>query len=200
MGWVSKTDRVGPGRNTDEAFPARPRRRRHVALVALLAFAAHLPAPPVAASVAGEYSLKAAFLYQFTKYVAWPSEPDGPVDICVLGADPFGRALDEALANKKAKGQAVVARRVDSASAGAGCRILFLSRSEQPRLDAALAALGTRPTLTVADMAGFPQRGGMINLRLEDERIKLVVNPDNAARAGLKIRSELLRLAEVVRN
>lgn len=156
--------------------------------------------PARAVSVAEEYELKAALLYQFTKYVSWPDSGAGPVSICVLGDDPFGTALDTALADKTAKGQPIVARRIQSASAGAGCRILFVSRSEQPRLEATLAALADHATLTVADMAGFPARGGMINLKVVDERIKLEINPDNAERAGLKIRSELLRLAELVRN
>ena len=178
----------------------RPRLRRAPALLAVLALASGASAPPLSASAAGEYSLKAAFLYQFTKYVAWPAAPSGPVDICVLGDDPFGTALDDTLAGKKAKGQPVVALRIDTIGPRTSCRILFVSRSEQPRLEQTLAALGDRPTLTVADMAGFPQRGGMINLKVEGGRIKLEVNPDNAARVGLKIRSELLRLADVVRN
>jgi hypothetical protein len=187
-----------PERTTEEARLARL--RRCFALAALVAFAAHLPAPAVAANAAGEYNLKAAFLFQFTKYVHWPADPTGPVAICVLGEDPFGDALDEALSDKTSKGHTVVARRIGSAKAGADCRIVFVSRSEQGRLGATLAALGNRPTLTVADMDRFPQRGGMINLNLENERIKLEVNPDNAARVGLKIGSDLLRLADVVRN
>jgi len=180
----------------------RPQRRRSraTALVVGIALAASLSAPGVGANVTDEYSLKAAFLYQFTKYVAWPSDPDGPISICVLGDDPFGSTLDDTLADKTASGQSLVARRIGSASAGASCRIVFVSRSERGNLDATLSALARRPTLTVADMEGFPQHGGMINLKLEDDRIRLEVNPDNAARAGLKIRSELLRLADVVRN
>jgi hypothetical protein len=162
--------------------------------------AATLWASPVNATVTDEYSLKAAFLYQFTKYVAWPDDPEGPIAICVLGDDPFGATLDKTLADKTSGGRAIVARRVGSASAGAACRILFVSSSERSNLAATLAALGDRPTLTVADMDGFPQRGGMINLKLENGRIRLEVNPDNAARAGLKVRSELLRLADVVHN
>jgi len=173
--------------------------RATVGIVGIV-LAATLSASGVRANVTDEYRLKAAFLYQFTKYVAWPSEPDGPISICVLGDDPFGATLDATLADKTAAGQSLVARRIGSASAGASCRILFVSRSERGNLDATLSALAHRPTLTVADMEGFPQRGGMINLKLEDERIRLEVNPDNAARAGLKIRSELLRLADVVRN
>jgi hypothetical protein len=168
------------------------------ALVAGLAAAA--AAPTVSASVADEYGLKAAFLYQFTKYVSWPDAGDGPVAICVLGDDPFGSRLDQTLDGKTVGGEPIRARRIATASAGRSCRIVFVSRSERARLGETLAALGGHPTLTVADMPGFPQRGGMINLKVEDDRIKLEVNPDNAERAGLKIRSELLRLADVVRN
>jgi len=169
-------------------------------LVVIVALASGASAPPLAASAAGEYSLKAAFLYQFTKYVAWPAPPSGPIDICVLGDDPFGSVLDDTLAGKKTKGQPVVALRIDAIGPRTSCQILFVSRSELPRLEQTLTALGDRPTLTVADTAGFPQRGGMINLKLEGGRIRLEVNPDNATRVGLKIRSELLRLADVVHN
>jgi hypothetical protein len=174
--------------------------RRALAGALALALAAIAPGNAGAADGADEYGLKAAFLYQFTKYVSWPSETDGPVAICVLGDDPFGSILDETLAGKTAKGQPIEARRVGSASAGSTCHILFVSRSERAGLDATLAALGRRPTLTVGDMTDFPRRGGMINLRLENDRIKLEVNPDNAERVGLKIGSDLLRLADVVRN
>jgi len=180
-----------------EASRARRRRRW---LVAALGLAVAAAAPGVSASVTDEYGLKAAFLYQFTKYVSWPDDADGPVAICVLGDDPFGTRLDETLEGKTAQGHPIRARRIDSARAGSDCRIVFVSRSERARVESTLAAIGDGPTLTVADMPGFPLRGGMINLRVEDDRVKLEVNPENAERAGLKIRSELLRLADVVRN
>lgn len=169
------------------------------AFAAGLAALALLATPTQASSQAGEYALKAAFLYQFTKYVSWPAESDGPVSICVLGDDPFGSVLDETLADKSTQGRSLVARRIRSAADGSSCRILFVSRSAQSSLAETLAVLGDQPTLTVADTAGFPSRGGMINLKLENDRIKLEVNPGNAERVGLKIRSELLRLADVVR-
>jgi len=175
-----------------------PPRVRVAGLAAALALVAILPASRAAAGAADEYSLKAAFLYQFTKYVSWPSEADGPIAICVLGDDPFGPILDETLAEKTATGQSLVARRIGSIRESTACRIVFVSRSERANLDATLAALADRPILTVADMDGFPQRGGMINLTRDKERIRLEVNPGNAERAGLKIRSELLRLAEIV--
>jgi hypothetical protein len=159
-----------------------------------------LPDAAGSASVAEEYELKAAFLYQFTKYVSWPSAAAGPVSICVLGDDPFGRTLDETLADKSAKGEPIVVKRLRSASEVGSCRILFVSRSEQARLDSTLAALHGHATLTVSELSGFPSRGGMINLKVVDDRIKLEINPGNAERAGLKIRSELLRLADVVRD
>jgi len=168
------------------------------AALALCAWAVLASPAVLARSGIDEYALKAAFLYQFTKYVSWPEPAAGPVTICVLGDDPFGRALDQTLAARKSKGQLVVAKRIESPSGGRDCRIVFVSRSERPRLDGILRSLGRQATLTVADMSGFPSRGGMINLKLDADRIKLEINPGNAERVGLKIRSELLRLAEVV--
>jgi hypothetical protein len=196
LDWVDGMSRNEFGESKEE------RRAAWRALAAALALAVvfGLPANAGAVGAADEYGLKAAFLYQFTKYVSWPGEADGPIAICVLGDDPFGSILDETLAGKTAKGQPIEARRVGSARAGSACQILFVSRSERANLADTLAALGGHPTLTVGDMTDFPRRGGMINLRLDEDRIKLEVNPDNAERAGLKIRSELLRLADVVRN
>ncbi len=174
-------------------------KHRSLLFVLAIAFAVAAGTPGANAGENKEYALKAAFLYQFTKYVTWP-EGDGPVQICVLGQDPFGSTLDETLAGKTAKGQPVTVKRLSQVAATGDCRILFLSRSEMPAVDATLQALRNRATLTVADSPGFPSRGGMINLNVENDRIKLEINPDNAARAGLKIRSELLRLAKVVRN
>jgi len=190
-------DRNQPLLDTDTC-PLPHRCVQNAVLVAALALTVSLPAPRAAAGAADEYSLKAAFLYQFTKYVSWPTDPEGPIAICVLGDDPFGPILDETLVGKSATGRSLVARRIGSVRESVACRILFVSRSERTRLDATLAALADRPILTVADMDGFPQRGGMINLKLDDERIRLEVNLDNAERTGLKIRSELLRLAEIV--
>ena len=186
-----RSGEAGPGTNTG---------RCNLLVRTLVALLLAWSAPAGAASQVEEYELKAAFLYQFTRYVSWPEGDAGPVAICVLGEDPFGPSLDATVADKTARGKPIVVRRIRSAGEGASCQILFVSRSERPRLDATLAALGRRPTLTVADMSGFPSEGGMINLRVEEERIKLEINPDNAERAGLKIRSELLRLADVVRN
>jgi hypothetical protein len=182
-----------------DASQCHPGRSALPVLLGLL-LALCLPEAAGSASVAEEYELKAAFLYQFTKYVSWPSTATGPVSICVLGDDPFGRTLDETLADKSAKGEPIVVRRLRSASDVGSCRILFVSRSEQARLESTLAALHGHATLTVSELSGFPSRGGMINLKVVDDRIKLEINPHNAERAGLKIRSELLRLADVVRD
>jgi len=195
----TRLERSAEARGRPDTSPCPWRRPAPLLLLGLL-LALGLPGAAGSVSVAEEYELKAAFLYQFTKYVNWPDAATGPVSICVLGEDPFGSTLDETLANKTAKGQPIVARRIRSAGAVASCRILFVSRSEQPRLDATLAALHGQATLTVSDMVGFPSQGGMIHLKVVDDRIKLEINPDNAERAGLKIRSELLRLAELVRN
>lgn len=146
-----------------------------------------------------EYALKAAFLYQFSKYVTWPEPPADTFDICVLGQDPFGRRLDETLEKRTANGRPLAARRIHAPPKSGACRIVFVSRSEGPQLARVIAALEGQPTLTVSDLSGFPGRGGMIHLKLVEDRIKLEINPDAAERVGLKIRSELLRLAEVVR-
>jgi len=149
-----------------------------------------------------EYAIKSAYLYQFSSFIELPPavfpEPATPFCICVLGEDPFGPLLD-ALQRKTVQGRAVAVIRLKQVREGGGCHILFISPSEAPRLDKILAALETRPVLTVGDLPGFAQAGGAIEFVYQDNKIRFAINLDTARRAGLKISSKLLSLAMVVR-
>lgn len=151
-----------------------------------------------------EYLIKAAFLYNFAKFTRWPdgSFPDSAasLDICVFGDDPFGAALDT-IAGKTIRGRAVAVHRVASVEAGAACHLLFISASEMPRLTAILEALTGRPVLTIADMPDFARAGGIINLKTnEQDKLRFEINAGIAKRAGLRISSKLLSLAEITPN
>ncbi|GFO55930.1 hypothetical protein GMSM_29370 [Geomonas sp. Red276] len=173
---------------------------RLVLLVCLLATSAWLASPPAARAGAGEYQLKAAFLYNFLKFVDRPAEAvTSPATICIgiLGRDPFEDALDS-LKGKRAKGRRVVVLRVRSVEEARSCDLLFVSASEKGHLSHLLKQANALHLLTVADHEGFCEAGGMINLITVNNRIAFDVNLAAANRARLKVSSQLLRLAHSV--
>ncbi|MCB1960905.1 MAG: YfiR family protein [Rhodocyclaceae bacterium] len=144
-----------------------------------------------------EYQLKAVFLLNFARYVTWPVSalpPDQPLDICVLGRDPFGIHLS-GLEARQAQGRAVKVRYPDSVDAAAGCAVVFIAASEQRRLNAVLRALSHQPVLTVSDIDGFVEAGGGIGLVTEDDRIRFDINRATLARDQLTLSAQLLKLA-----
>jgi hypothetical protein len=152
---------------------------------------------------ASEYQVKAAFLYHFAKFVEWPSDPGGnpgPISICVLGNDPFGGTLDEAIKGKTVNGRELVARRYKQVKETTTCQIVFISSSDKKVLRPILESLIRPGALTVGETEGFAQLGGIINLTLEDNRVHFEINVDAAERARLKISSKLLNLAKIVRD
>jgi hypothetical protein len=150
-----------------------------------------------------EYQVKAAYLYNFGRFVVWPAKltttNTGPFTICVLGEDPFGPALDRTLAGETIGNQKVAARRISSPQESVECQILFISSSEAKRLNKIIEALGNSAVLTVSDIPQFSQRRGMIQLLMEGNRIRFEVNLAATQRAGLTLSSELLKVATAVR-
>jgi hypothetical protein len=148
---------------------------------------------------AAEYEVKAAFLYNFAKFVAWPAGSGGnEFVITILGEDPFGSALDEALAGKEVERRRVVVHRASRLEDLGRTQILFISDSERSRLPVVLKQVEGLGVLTVGEMDRFAEQGGVIHFRTEDRRVRLVVNTAAAERAGLRISSELLKLARIV--
>lgn len=147
-----------------------------------------------------EYPVKAAFLYKFAKFVRWPqTAPDPDVFVVgVIGEDPFGEALDRTLARKSIGGKTIAVRRFASARDLAPCHILFVSRSEDQRVD---RILGTVPpgTLTVGETRAFDRAGGMIRFVLRGGKVRFEIDQAAAERAGLEISSQLLSVASAVR-
>jgi len=177
--------------------------RTRAAVTAGIVLAGVLCASPVARAgkPSREQRIKAAFLYQFTKFVKWPSEAlgdsDAPVQVCVLGADPFGSALD-ALDGKQTQGRKVAVRRVKTVDDALGCHLLFVGITKRSRLRDALSSLGGKPVLTVGDMPGFAKHGGMINFIVKNNKVRFEINTDATERSGLSMSSRLLALAQIV--
>jgi hypothetical protein len=149
-----------------------------------------------------EYEIKAAFLYNFAKFVEWPPTvfrgPKVPLNICVFGRDPFGRALDDALLGKAIGDHPATLERARQISELASCHIVFISGGESPRLAEVLGSLRGRNVLLVGETEGFASAGGVIQFVLDENRVRFAINPDAANRAGLKISSKLLALATIV--
>jgi hypothetical protein len=178
-----------------------------VSLVLTASAAAGQSAPQAAAADGGntppkrEYLIKAAILYNFAKFTRWPSaafaSTDAPLDLCVIGVDPFGKAL--ATIDGKRVGQHTLRTRlIADAAQIASCHLLFVSASETDRLGDVLAAADGAAVLTVADLPEFARAGGMIALKVVEDRTRFDVNQSAADRAGLTLSAKLLRLAETV--
>jgi len=182
----------------------RARLLRYLTGLALFAFFLIASPAPVQAAEdnPSEYQLKAAFVYNFAKFIDWPpaafSGPQSPFTICILGADPFGSVIDDALRGKTVADHPVVVRRAKDIASARHCEIVFVSASEKERLPEILQGLRGANVLVVGDFQGFAAGGGAIELTLQDSRIRFAINPGAADNAGLRISSKLLALATIV--
>ena len=167
--------------------------------VLLLAAAGILGARPALAAPTAQ-QVEAVFLFYFSQFVGWPPSafpgPQSPIVIGVLGNDPFGGALDEAVAGERVNGRPVVVQRLRSVDEASGCQILYISSSEAAQLPQILGALKGHNILTVSDAGRFAQSGGMIRFVLIDSHVRLRINAHAAQAAGLTLSSKLLRVAE----
>ena len=152
--------------------------------------------------ISREHLIQAMILYNFAKFTEWPAdafkEPRAPLRMCVLGTDPLGAALNS-IHGKRIRSRVLVTNRIGKVKDAAQCHMLFISASERDRLDSILDAIAEQPILTVADMPRFARTGGIIALKVVDNRFRLEINTGVADKAGLKLSSKLLRLAETVR-
>jgi hypothetical protein len=148
-----------------------------------------------------EYEVKAAYLYDFGKFVAWPAKVAAAEDfpICVLGEDPFGATFDATIAGETINGKRVVINRIVKPQEAMSCRILFISASEESQLKEILATLDKKSVLTVSDISQFTRRGGMIQFVIDANRVRFEVNVATTERAGLTLSSQLLKVAINVR-
>jgi hypothetical protein len=146
-----------------------------------------------------EYQIKAAAIFDFTKFVEWPAaalpKASSPIVVGVLGENPFHDALEKTIKNKKVDEHPVIIMQFRTATDANNCHILFISRSEKARLPQILKQLHGRNVLTVGEMPGFTEAGGMINFVLKGTTLRFEINNDAANRVGLKISSKLLRMA-----
>jgi len=178
--------------------------KRLCTLAALAALTAVLAAAPGRAAEGGskEALVKAAFLYNFVKFVEWPNglavSKQQRINICIIGSDPINDAARQVFARASTSELTFA---VSEKKNTEGCHVAFISHSEEGRLSDLLGALKDKPVLTVSDIDDFARRGGMIGFVTEDNKIKLVVNTSATNAAGLRVDAQLLEIAlKVIRN
>ena len=166
------------------------------ALLTRLAFA-----QPTEFEPKGEYALKAVFLYNFCRFIEWPksafASPNEPIIIGVVGEDPFGSLLKEAVRGETSRGRPIQIEHYSKADAIGHCHLLFVSRSESGRTEKILASVSGKSVVTVGETDAFLDRGGMIALTADKNRVRLHINPSLLRAASLDVSSKLLRVAEV---
>lgn len=150
-----------------------------------------------------EYQVKAAFLYNFAKFVEWPSQAfktsTDPITVCVLGRNPFGSALEDAIRGKAIEGRTFQYRQVSDAESASGCQILFVGSAESKHLHSLFGNLKPQGILTVGEVQDFALDGGVINFKLEDGRVHFEINLSAAEHEQLRISAKLLSLAQIVK-
>lgn len=150
---------------------------------------------PHAQTQVSDRSVKAAFLVRFADFVTWPDEAQSRhFTICLSQSHPFGTAVQSAAKGAAVRGRPVVVRELATADSVSDCQLLYVAPSDELLLPLSRR----RPILTVGEGPTFCQRGGVINLRVVDDRVRFDVSLTHAKAAGLSVDSQLLRLALVV--
>ena len=173
-----------------------------VALQTILLGAVLLGASLAQQPVSTEYQVKAAYLFNFAKFVEWPantfSNANAPLEICVIGLNPFGRGLEDSIAGKTVSGRHIEISHKSDAVSARSCQIVFISVSDKGQISQLLQQLNGASVLTVGNTSGFTNDGGMINFVLEGDRVRFEANLEAAEHAHLKISARLLGVAKSV--
>jgi hypothetical protein len=151
-----------------------------------------------------EYQVKAAYLYNFTKFTDWPASAfassNAPIVIGIVGENPFGNTLDEIVKGEVVRDHPLVVKHLRAGDDLQGCQVLFICRSEKDRMALLLQKLKGQPVLTVSDAGDFAEQGGMVCFVLANETVKLEINQAVAEESSLQISSKLLKLAHIVKS
>jgi hypothetical protein len=149
-----------------------------------------------------ESKIKAGFLFNFAKFVEWPeSDPKSTTDtitIGILGKDPIGDYLEDAVQGKEVQGKKVAVRKFEDRTSLTPCHILYIADSARDDIDEVLGILREASTLTVGADEGAFDQGCHIGFVIKENKVKFIVNKESAERAGLKFSSKILSVAEKV--
>ncbi len=194
-----------PDRQAGDRARTRPRTRGAVAprlaLLILGLLVVGLASDLRAQTIGKEYQLKAAFLFNFTRFVEWPAarlaDQSGPIVIAVLGKNPFGEELERIARGRLVHDRSVQVRHIDSAADLHSAHIVFIAAGEEHRLAAPLQ--GLPGLLTVGESETFRDLGGIIRFTVVREQVRFEINQSSGEQAGLRLSGQLLKLATVVR-
>lgn len=160
-----------------------------------------LALPSQASEAMLEYQVKAAYLYNFLKFVQWPDDQFldavSPIRICILGDNPFHGMLDE-LRQRHVASRKLTVVQLEFEAELQQCHLVYIGGGQQGQIERALQRVRLFPVLTVSDMQDFAARGGVIGFVIIDERVRLEINLDVARAAGLQISAKLLELAKII--
>jgi len=149
-----------------------------------------------------EHKIKAAFIYNFAKFIEWPAESfakdQNTLTLCIIGKDLFGDAT-KTVEGKTIKEKKLLVKRIKGIEDIGECHILFISESEGKNLSPILEKIKYKHILSIADMEGFAHRGGIINFITTDNKVQFEINIDAAQQSGLKVSSKLLKLAKIIK-
>lgn len=149
-----------------------------------------------------EHQVKVSYIYNFAKFIKWPALPNRNDDtsfvICIEGHQPLSGYLS-LLQDREIEGRKITVRAIANPDERRNCKILFISDSEEPRLAKILPTVAALPVLTISDLPDFIQSGGIIAMKIQDNRVRFDINLGAAHKADLAFNSQLLKLAvEVV--
>ncbi len=146
-----------------------------------------------------EYQLKAAFLYNFAKFIDWPLQSfpseKSPFVIGVLGQNPFGNFLERTVTDKEVNGHPISVQAFKTVAEASKCHLLFICSSEKENIPEIIKTLAGISILTVSETGQFTDSGGMVNFVEEAKKIRFQINEEAAKAVGLKMSSKLLSLA-----
>jgi len=175
---------------------------RAVGLLAAALLACAGPCGPLRANSDLEYRIKAAFLYNFARFVEWPKtvsrDRAEPIVLGLLGRDPFGSLLETTIKGKSVNGRPLVVRRFANLEELKPCHLIFISSSEKRSVPEVLQLLQGQSVLTVSEVEGFLRQGGVINFIIENDTVRFDINLEAAGRAQLSVSSQLLKVARSV--
>jgi hypothetical protein len=146
--------------------------------------------------------VKVDFVLNVVKFVEWPDtafpSSSEPITFCLVGPDALGKALSQAIHQQPIKGRIVTVRKYNAGDDLRRCHVLFVNASEQPRVAQILSDVAGASVLTVSDMPGFAEAGGVVQFAVEENRVHFFVNREAATQARLRISAKLLTLSQVV--
>lgn len=171
---------------------------RYARLCLLLCWVSMSYSPLTVAEEVAEYTAKAAFLYNFAIFTTWPDSNFDVFNLCIYGADPFGKDLDKLMKKKRVNERSVTIYRISNLDQLEQCQLIFISHSEIDSLTSVIDTLRNKPILTVADSPDAARRGATINLAVKDNKVTFEVNLSMVRKAGLNLNAQLLRFATKV--